>query len=211
MLFFADRQFGSDANRQRQSNDSVWVAICQQWRTLAGFSLLFRIFEGLLCAPLIALVGKWLLDRTVLDSTAVVSFLLSTRGVLACVFGATAVLTIRLVEHAGLSTIFFGAFNGQRVLALEAARIVWRYLLGLLGVSVRFVGLGLLTVLPLLTVAGGFAGWLLQRHDLNYYLKLRPPEFIVAAVVIRSRRSGYYGSGNSAGGAVALGCPGSAI
>jgi glycerophosphoryl diester phosphodiesterase len=183
-LSFADRQSGSDPNGQRHSSDSVWVAIRQRWRELAGFSLFFRIFEGLLCAPLIALVGKWLLGRTVLDSTAVVSFLLSARGVLACVFGATAVLTIRLVEHAGLSAIFFGAFDGHRVPTLEAVRIVWRYLLVLLRVSVRFVGLGLLTVLPLLMVAGGFAGWLLPRHDVNYYLKLRPPEFIVAAAVI---------------------------
>jgi glycerophosphoryl diester phosphodiesterase len=183
-LAFAGRQSDSQATGQRQSTDSLAIAISERWRELAGFSLLFRVFEGLLCAPLIALGGKWLLGRTVLDSTAVVSFLLSPRGILACVFGATAVLTVRLVEHAGLSTIFFGAFGGQRVSALEAVRIVSRYLLVLLRVSVRFVGLGLLLIVPLLMVVGGFAGWLLLRHDVNYYLKLRPPEFMVAAAGI---------------------------
>jgi len=43
---------------------------------------------------------------------------------------------------------------------------------------------GLLTVLPLVAVAGGFAARLLPQHDVNYYLKLHPPEFIAAAVVI---------------------------
>ena len=33
-------------------------------------------------------------------------------------------------------------------------------------------------------MAGGFAARLLPQHDVNYYLKLRPPEFIAAAVVI---------------------------
>src|SRR5689334_5206372 len=159
-LPFADRQSALNPNAEEQSSDSVVAALSQRWRELTGFSLLFRIFEGLLCAPLIALVGKLLLGRTVLDSTAVVSFLLSARGFLACGLGATAVLTIRLIEHAGLSIIFFSAFDGQRVTAREAARVVWRHLLTLMSVSVRFVGLGLLTILPLLIVVGGFAAWL---------------------------------------------------
>ena len=162
----------------------LWIAISRHWRELAGFSLLFRIFEGLLFAPFIALVGKWLLGRTVLDSTALVSFLLSPRGLVACVCGATTLLTIRLIEHTGLSAVFFGGFDGRKVSALEAARIVRRHLLVLVRISIRFVGLGLLTILPLLLVAGGFAIWLLPRHDVNYYLKLRPPEFIVTALVI---------------------------
>ncbi len=48
--------------------------------------------------------------------------------------------------------------------------------------SARFVGLGLLTAMPLLAVAGGFAARLLPQHDVNYYLNLRPPDFITAAM-----------------------------
>jgi glycerophosphoryl diester phosphodiesterase len=158
--------------------------ISRHWRELVGFSLIFLIFEGVVCAPLVALVGKWLLGRTVLDSTAVVAFLLSTRGLLACVFTMTALITLHLVEHAGLSAIFFGAFQRRRVATLEAGRIVWRHLLVLVRVSARFVGIGLPMLLPLLMTAGGFAIWLLPRHDVNYYLKLRPPQFTVAVSVI---------------------------
>ena len=167
-----------------QGIDAVRAIIGQRWRELVGFTLLFRIFESLLCAPLVALLGKWLLGRTVLDSTAVVSFLLSPRGIFAVVFAATTILTLRLVEHAGLSAIFFGGFEGRRVSGREAVRMVWRHLLALVRISARFVGVGLLALLPLLMVVGGLAAWLLPRHDVNYYLKLRPPEFIVAAIVI---------------------------
>jgi glycerophosphoryl diester phosphodiesterase len=44
--------------------------------------------------------------------------------------------------------------------------------------------MGLVVALPLLAVAGGYAARLLPRHDVNYYLKLRPPEFMTAVVVI---------------------------
>src|SRR5215831_19928458 len=139
----ADRSLDSDPTAEVLAGDSVIqsirAAISHRWRELAGFSLLFRIFEGLLCSPLIALVGKWLLGRTVLDSTALLSFLLSWRGILMCLLGATALLTIRLVEHAGLSAIFFGTLDGRQVTSFEAARIVWRYLFSLARVSARFV------------------------------------------------------------------------
>ncbi len=156
----------------------------QRWRDLVTFTLLFCIAESVLFAPLAALVGKWLLGRTVLDSTAIISFLLSLRGFLALVLGATAVVAIRLVQHAGLATIFFGAFESRRISGRQALRLVWAQLLDLARVSVRFVAFGILMALPLLAVAGGFAAWLLPRHDVNYYLKLRPSEFVVAAVVI---------------------------
>ena len=164
--------------------NGVLAIIGQRWRELLGFALLFRMLESLLFAPLAARAGKWLLGQTVLDSTALVSFLLSPRGFLALTLAAVTALTIRLSEHAGLAAIFFGAFDGRRVSSREALRLVWGHLVLLGRVSARFVGVGLLTVLPLLAVAGGFAAWLLPQHDVNYYLKLRPPEFIAAAVVI---------------------------
>src|SRR5436190_8463983 len=163
----------------------TWCSVIGQWwRELGGVALIFRILESVIFAPLAALAGTWLLGRTVLDSTALVSFLLSPRGFLALTLAAVAALSIRLIEHAGLSAIFFGAFAGRRVSSREALRLVLRQLLVLVRVSMRFVGLGLLTVLPLLAVAGGFASRLLPRHDVNYYLKLRPPEFMAAAASI---------------------------
>ena len=57
-------------------------------------------------------------------------------------------------------------------------------MLTIVQVSARFVALALLTVLPFLIVAGGFAAWLLPKHDVNYYLKLQPPEFVVAVTAI---------------------------
>src|SRR5436190_9920038 len=163
----------------------TWFSIIgQRWRELVGVALIFRIMESVIFAPLDALAGKWLLGRTVLDSTALVSFLLSPRGFLVLLFAAVIALTIRLIGHAGLSAIFFGGFDGRRVSSREALRLVGRHLLMLVRVSVRFAAWGLLLLAPVLAVAGLFAARLLPQHDVNYYLKLRPSEFVIAVVVI---------------------------
>jgi glycerophosphoryl diester phosphodiesterase len=158
--------------------------IAERWRPLLGFALLFRILESLFFAPLIALAGHWLSGRIVLDSTALVSFLLSPRGIVVIVLASVTALMIRLMEHAGMSAIFFGASEGRMVTGRDALRLVRLHLLVLVGVSARFTVIGLLVLLPLLAASGAFAAWLLPRHDINYYLKLRPPEFLVAAISI---------------------------
>jgi len=164
--------------------NTVLSIIGQRWRELVGFALIFRALESLIFAPVAALTGKWLLGRTVLDSTALVSFLLSPRGFLALLLAVISALTMRLIEHAGLSAIFFGAFDGRKVSSREALRLVGRRLPMLVHVSARFAAWGLLTLSPVLAVAGLFAARLLPHYDVNYYLKLRPPEFVAAMVVI---------------------------
>ena len=56
----------------------------QRWPLLA-FALSFQLIENLLFTPALGLVGGVLLGRPVVDSTALVQFLLSPRGFLACV------------------------------------------------------------------------------------------------------------------------------
>jgi glycerophosphoryl diester phosphodiesterase len=167
-----------------QAIAAVVTVTARRWRELGRFALLFRIIESLLCAPLAALVGTWLLGRTVLDSTAVVSFLFSWRGMISVLLGSTAIVGIRLVEHAGFSAIFFAGLDGRSLSARQALRLLGRYSPALLHAALSFAGFGLLTLLPLVAVVGAFAAWLMSSHDINYYLKFRPPEFITAAVVI---------------------------
>jgi glycerophosphoryl diester phosphodiesterase len=162
----------------------LYHIFADRWRQLLGFALLFGILESLLFAPLIALVGHWLSGRIVVDSTALVSFVLSPRGVVVVVLASVTALTIHLMEHAGMSAIFFGAFEGLMLTGRDALRLVRLHLLALVRVSMRLTIVGLVVVLPLLVTSGAFAMWLLPGHDINYYLKLHPPEFLVAAISI---------------------------
>ena len=68
--------------------------IAERWRPLLGFALLFRILESLFFAPLAAVAGHWLAGEVVVDSTAIVSFLLSPRGLLVIVLASVIAFTI---------------------------------------------------------------------------------------------------------------------
>jgi glycerophosphoryl diester phosphodiesterase len=168
----------------RSMNRPLLATFLRRWRELAGFALLFRLIESVLLAPAAAWAGKWLLGRTVLDSTAILSFLLSPRGIAALLLAGVGALTLRLVEHAGLAAIFFGGLEGRRISSRQALCLIWQRLPVFIRVAARFIWVGLVVIVPLLLVAGGIAAGLFRQHDVNYYLKFRPPEFITAVIVI---------------------------
>lgn len=159
-------------------------AVLKQWRELLSCALIFQLAEGLLFAPMIALAGRLLLGRSVVDSTALVSFILSPTGLLLLLLGATTSLTIRLVEHAGLSAIVLGALHGKTLRARAALRFMLQQLPRLVPVVMRVIGWVLAISAPVLLVAALFAKRLLSIHDINYYLANWPFEFVKAAVII---------------------------
>ena len=134
--------------------------------------------------PLLGLAGNALMGRPAVDSTELVSFVLAPRGILLLFLAMATLLTIRLVEHAGLSAIVLGALQGQTIRAREALWFMLRELPRLASIAARAIGWGLLVAVPVLAVAGLYAARLLPKHDINFYLANWPPEFITAAVVI---------------------------
>jgi glycerophosphoryl diester phosphodiesterase len=137
-----------------------------------------------LFVPLLGLTGNALRGRPVVDSTELVSFVLSPRGFLLLFLAGAMSLTIRLVEHAGLAAIVLGALQGETVRARAALRFMLRELPRLASIAARAIGWGLLVAVPVLAVAGLSAARMLPKHDINFYLAHWPPEFITAAVVI---------------------------
>ena len=156
----------------------------KQRRSLLAFALSFQLLENLLFAPALGLAGRLLQGRPVVDSTALVQFLLSPRGFLVLFLGATISLTIRLIEHAGLSAMVLGALEGRSFRPLTTFRWLVTELPRLLAIGARIVAWGLLLAAPPLVVAGVITPRLLAQHDINYYLANRPPELVTAAVVI---------------------------
>lgn len=154
-----------------------------RWPLLA-FALSFQLLENLLFAPFMGVIGGVLVGRPVVDSTALVEFLLSPRGFAVLFLAATISLTIRLIEHAGLSVLMLGALEGKRLRATATFRWLCTELPRLAAIGGRMVGWGLLLVMPPLAAAGMLVPRLLKQHDINYYLANRPPEFIATAVGI---------------------------
>jgi glycerophosphoryl diester phosphodiesterase len=152
-----------------------------RWSLLA-FALSFQLLENFLFAPTMGLLGRLLQGEPVVDSTAIVQFLLSPRGFLVAFLGATIGLTIRLVEHAGLSAMVLGALEGKTFRAAATWRWVVAELPRLTGIGTRIVAWSIVTALPLLVTAGLLVPRLLARQDINYYLANWPADFVWAAV-----------------------------
>jgi glycerophosphoryl diester phosphodiesterase len=156
----------------------------QSRRPLLAFALAFQLFENFLFTPAMGFLGRALEGRPVIDSTELVAFFLSPRGFVILFLGATVFLTIRLVEHAGLSALVLAALEGKRLRPLPAFRWLAAELPRLARVGVRVIGWTVAVAAPLAVVAGLVARPLLARHDINYYLANRPPEFVTAGVVL---------------------------
>ncbi len=161
--------------------------LAQLWRhrrPLLGFALAFQLLENLLSAPAMAFLGRALQGRPVVDSTELVAFFLSPRGFLLLFLAVTTWLTIRLVEHAGLSALVLGLAEGKHF--RPSATLGWlaRESPRLAAVGARVVGWTLAVTAPFGVAAGLVARPLLARHDINYYLAHRPPEFAMAGAVL---------------------------
>ena len=161
--------------------------LAQLWRhrrPLLGFALGFQLLENLLFAPAMGFLGRALQGRPVVDSTELVAFFLSPRGFLLLFLAVTTWLTIRLVEHAGLSALVLGLAEGKHF--RPSATVGWlaRESPRLATVGARVVGWTLAVTAPFGVAAGLVARPLLARHDINYYLAHRPPEFAMAGAVL---------------------------
>ncbi len=165
-------------------DDEMLAQLKKHWRPLLFSALAFQLLENLLFAPAMGFLGRALQGRPVADSTELVGFFLAPRGFLILFLGATTLLTIRLAEHAGLSALVLGALEGKSFGSLATFGWLAMGMHRLAAIGVRIAGWGLALVAPLAVAAGLLVRPLLAKHDINYYLAYRPPEFIGTAVAL---------------------------
>ncbi len=156
------------------------------WRALVRFEVLFKVFCTLLLVPATAWLLAALVARTgraAVSNTDLVGFLLSPAGLLYAAVVGVGALALAQCEQAGLMSV--AALNQsdrrlttRRALAVLAVSFFRVLRLG----AVRLVAL-VLVFAPFAAIAGLAYLAFLTRHDVNYYLAERPPEFYAAAGV----------------------------
>ncbi len=144
----------------------------------------FRLFEGFVLAPLMGLTGQLLAGRTVLDSTAIVSFLLSPKGFGALLLISVGLVLIRMMEQAGLSILTAEKFGATPLSPVAVLHFVVKRMATLVRAAFRGVGLVLAMLAPFLILSGFVARHLLSRHDINFYLAERPSNFLFWGVLL---------------------------
>ena len=122
-------------------------------------------------------------DDGILADADIASFLLHPIGWVAVLVLGAVSIGIVFARIGVLMVIGFGAIEDRQVTWIDALRYVAPRVGSLCRLAGAFVArVGPLT-LPFLAVAAVAYWILLGRHDINYYLAERPPEFLVAAVI----------------------------
>jgi len=155
----------------------------REWRRLLAVGLIAKFVGFVVLFPLAGLVLRALLavsGNALLADTEIISFLLGPVGWVILVLVASLGLTILAVEIAIMLAHLVAVEESGRT---TLRRLVifglhrWR---PIFGVTWRLVVRLVLLAVPFLAAAALVAVMLLRRHDINFYLEHRPPEFIIA-------------------------------
>src|SRR5262249_6116190 len=156
------------------------------WRPLVAFEVAFKtavvalgaLGAGWIVGPLIASTG-----HAAVTNTEIARFLVAPAGIAYLVLIALALMLATLIEHVGVIAIAATPLRGRAVTVREP-------LAALAAVSLRLFTFGINSLATLaflcapFAVVGGLAYLaLLSRHDINYYLSNRPPNFYAAAAI----------------------------
>jgi glycerophosphoryl diester phosphodiesterase len=154
---------------------------------MVSFFILFRLLLFGLLAPFWSDLLAWVQSRgglPALGNTAIVAFLLTPQGWIFVLLLLVGVLLTFWVERAGFLVI---AERRERGVATNGVQALWlavRAIPRTFGTALLVVIAVVAVTVPFLALVGWVAGDLLGRHDINYFLREHPPEFIRAAVVV---------------------------
>jgi glycerophosphoryl diester phosphodiesterase len=150
--------------------------------------MVYKSVAFALLTPAAAMLLRWLLSRTdtrVVADADIARFFLTTRpGVVALVAGGAILLGITTLGSACLMAVGLATARGMSLKARDALAFGSARALDVLRMAGNMV-VRLLAGLVPFVVAAGLVYWaLLRKHDINYYLSARPPEFLAAVALV---------------------------
>jgi glycerophosphoryl diester phosphodiesterase len=162
--------------------------LLHSWRSLALTDIAYKSVAFALLTPAASLLLRWLLSRTdtrVVADADIARFFLTTRpGIVALVAGGAILLAITTLGSACLMAVGLATAKGMSLKARDALAFGSARALDVLRVAANMV-VRLLAGLVPFVVAAALVYWaLLRKHDINYYLSARPPEFLAAVALV---------------------------
>jgi glycerophosphoryl diester phosphodiesterase len=153
------------------------------WRQLALTDIAWKIGAFVLLTPLVTILFRALLmmsGKAVLADQDILLFFVHPAGLLSGVLVGGLLLAILALEQAALMAVLDANQPGRPTDVVAALRFALAQAWPVLRLTARIVGATLLAVAPFLAALGLTYVMLLGAHDINYYLKERPPVFLVA-------------------------------
>ena len=178
----------SDDSRALATLKGAFRDFAGDWRTLAGVELFVAAIAFIVITPMSEALLRMLVSRSgssaVTDVDVALFFFTTMSGLAALLLLLAASVGIAIFGQACLMTAGLARARGVRVRvrdavmhgATRAVSILWLTL----GLSLRLF----LFAAPFLAAIGATYWLLLGEHDINYYLKARPPMFIAACAIV---------------------------
>ena len=156
------------------------------WLQLALTDVAWKVIAFVLLTPLAGIMFRVLLalaGRDVLADQDILLFVLHPAGLVSAVLIGGLLLAIAALEQAALMAVLYASDAGRRADAAAALRFALAHRWPVLRLAGRAVGLTLLAAAPFLAALGLTYVALLGGHDINYYLRERPPVFLAALAI----------------------------
>ena len=153
------------------------------WKQLVLTDVAYKIVAFVVLTPLLASLFRVLLaaaGETVLADQDILFFFLGPVGWICFIAVGALWLGIVALEQSALMGILCASQQQQRIGVLDALHFAKDSAWPVLRVTTRLVAFTLLIVAPFLVVAGLVYSFLLTEYDINFYLKEKPPVFLVA-------------------------------
>jgi glycerophosphoryl diester phosphodiesterase len=159
-----------------------------------------KIIAVVALTPMVGLLIKVFLLQTedgVLSDTDIIDFLAHPLGITALITVCSVSLGVLFAEQSVLMVVGFGAVEDRRITWLDSMRYVTKYTFELVKLAGHVIIRLLLISAPFIAGVGGVYLLFLNKHDINFYLVNKPPEFwwaiaiagllaiILAAIVLK--------------------------
>lgn len=168
----------------------TWNAVIKGLRVnflpLAVYQFIFNGLSVLIFTPLLTAALGSLIKTTgelSLSNTDIINFIISPAGVVALLLAGSATLFLIYANQAGIMIIGAGSERNQRVRALSALRMMSARLPKLLGMALVQLLIVMAWTLPFCGAMGLLYKVVLSGHDINFYLAVKPPEFIASVAI----------------------------
>ncbi len=156
------------------------------WKDLALTDVTYKIIAFVLLTPLVGIVFRTLLafsGKKVLADQDILVFFLGPVGWICFILVGAMALGIVALEQTALIGILAASRGRQCIGVIGAVRFTSTNAWPVIQVTARIVAWTLLTLAPFLAVAGLTFLTLLTDYDINFYLKEKPPEFLIAVSI----------------------------
>ncbi|MFV1964256.1 MAG: glycerophosphodiester phosphodiesterase family protein [Pirellulaceae bacterium] len=156
------------------------------WKQLAWTDVIYKVVSYVLLTPLVSILFRILLAASgsvVLADQDILFFFLRPVGWLCCIVVGGLGLGIVALEQSALLAVVCAKDGQQQITLTDALRFAGTSAWPVLQVTARMVGIALLAVAPFVAAAGIAYFSLLSEYDINYYLQVQPPVFLVALAI----------------------------